>query len=66
MAFRKILETLALAQKGEKKAAGSSEWFYLALLWLVGGHSGCVRTICGEDSIQFSLLRQTVVQQTER
>lgn len=55
--FRKILETLALAQKGEKKTAGSSERFYLALLWLVGGHSGCVCTVCGEDSISFSLLR---------
>lgn len=37
--------------KRRKKAAGSSEQFYLALLWLVGGHSGCVRTVCGEDSI---------------
>lgn len=55
--FRKILETLALAQKGEKKTAGSSERFYLALMWLVGGHSGCVCTVCGEDSISFSLLR---------
>ena len=48
MVLRKILETLALAEKEEeeekkkKKAAASSEQYSLARLGLVGGHGGCI------------------------